>query len=167
MIMKIIDENGRLFKKISILDIVIVLTILFLGIIFILSKGDKIAVPVTADSNVGYTVKFKAYTIDKGARSPFDVGDKLYGYNGELIGEITEVEEKAMITKEKLQDGTYFDCVSQQYVDYFITVKGTGTSNDKGTFAEGTFALYPNNSVSLTSRNFCGTAVVLSVEKNA
>ena len=164
--MKIIDKNGKLFGKISILDIIIVACIVFVAVIFIMNKGGKVAVPIGADSSVEYTVKFKAYNVYKGERSPFNVGDGLYSNNGEYIGEITAVEEKATVSKIKLQNGNYTDFESPICVDYFITIEGSGTSSEKGTFAEGTFALYPNNSVMVNSKSFAGNAVVLSVEKN-
>lgn len=163
--MKIIDKNGKLFGKISVLDIIIVACVVFVAAVFILNKGDKISLPISTKSTVEYTATFKAYSLDKGMRSPFEVGGKLYGANGEYIGEITSVEEKATINKEKLQNGTYIDYVSPRYVDYFITVEGSGTENSKGIFAEGTFSLYPNNSVSVSSKYFYGNAIVLSVEK--
>lgn len=163
--MRLIDKNGKLFGKVSILDIVIVACIAFIAVVFVLSKGDKISLPISTKSNVEYNVTLKAYSVDKGMRSPFDIGDKLFGNNGEYIGKIVSVEEKATISKEKLQDGTYIDYESPRYVDYYITVEGKGTSTDKGTFAEGTFALYPNNSVVVSSKYFYGNAIVLSVEK--
>lgn len=164
--MKIIDKNGKIFGKISILDIIIVACIVFVGVIFVMNKADKVSVPIGADSSIEYTVKFKAYNVYKGERSPFNVDDKLYSNNGEYIGKITEVTEKATISKIKLQNGEYTDFESPICVDYFITVEGKGTSTEKGTFAEGTFALYPNNSVLVNSKLFAGNAVVLSVEKN-
>lgn len=165
--MKIIDKNGKLFGKISLIDIIIIASTVFVATIFLLNKTDNILLPITAESKVEYTVKFKAYNVYKSTRSPFEVGDSLYSSNGELIGTITEVEEKPTISKEKLQNGTYIDFESQVNVDYFFTVSGRGTVSDKGVFADGTFALYPNNSISVTSKNFAGNTVVLSVEKNS
>lgn len=163
--MKLIDKNGKLFGKISILDIVIVVCIAFIAAVFVLGKSDKLSLPISTNSNVEYSASFKAYSVDKGMRSPFEVGDKLFGNNGEYIGVIVSVEEKPTISKEKLQDGTYIDYENPKYVDYYITVEGKGTSTDKGTFAEGTFALYPNNAVVVSSKYFYGNAIVLSVEK--
>ncbi len=162
--MKLIDKNGKLFEKISLLDILIVICVAFISLIFILNRNEKISLPVSTKSDIEYTVDLKAYSVDKGMRSPFEVGDKLYASTGEFIGEILSVEEKITVSKEKLQNGTYVDYENPRYVDYFIRVKGNGTVTDKGVFAEGTFALYPNNSITVGSTYFYGNVVVLSVK---
>lgn len=163
--MKIVDKNGKLFGKISILDIVIVAVIAFLGVVFIMNKADKIELPVLTKTDTEYTVRFKAYNVTATEQIPFNVGEKLYASTGEYIGEITEVSWSELETKEKLHDGTYFTFKNPRSRDYYITVKGKGSSNDKGVFAQGTFAMFPNNSQTVSSRYFYGNVVVLSVEK--
>jgi len=163
--MKLIDKSGKLFGKISVLDILIVVSVVFIATVFILNSSKQIKLPISTKANTEYIVEFKAYNIEKGTQAPFAVGDNLYANTGELIGEIVEVESKPMITKEKLQNGTYFDFESEKSLDYFITVKGLGTVTEKGLFAQGTFALYPSNSVQVSSRSFYGNVIVLSVEK--
>ena len=163
--MKIIDKNGKLFEKISILDIIIVLCVLFITGVFVFGRTGQLKLPIETKSTVEYVAKLKAYNIEKSERVPFEVGCSIYAYTGEYIGVVTEVERKPMISKEKLSDGTYFDYESQTAYDYFLTVEGSGTETEKGIFAQGTFALYPSNSVSTTSKYFAGSVVVLSVEK--
>ena len=163
--MKVIDKNGKLFGKISLLDIIIVAVIVFLVGIFVAGRFGQVKLPIETKSNTEYVVKLKAYNVEKTEKFPFEVGSVIYGKTGEFIGTVTEVERKPMVTKEKLEDGTYFDYESQTAYDYFLTVEGTGTSTEKGIFAQGTFALYPNNSVTVTSKYIYGGVVVLSVEK--
>lgn len=163
--MKIVDKNGKLFGKISILDIIIVACVVFLAVIFIAGRSGQIKLPIETKSSIEYVAKLKAYNVEKSEKPPFEVGCSLYSSTGELIGKVTEVDCRPMVSKEKLSDGTYFDYESQTAYDYFLTVEGTGTVSEKGTFAQGTFALYPNNSVQLSSKYFSGGVVVLSVEK--
>lgn len=165
--MKIIDKNGKLFGKISILDIVIVACIAFLAVVLIAGKTGQIKLPIETKSSTEYVAKMKAYNVEKTEKSPFEVGCGLYSVNGEYIGKVTEIDRRPMISKEKLADGTYFDYESQTAYDYFLTVEGSGTVSERGVFAQGTFALYPNNSITLSSKYFSGGIVVLSVEKKA
>ncbi len=163
--MKIIDKNGKLFGKLSILDIIIVVCVLFIAGVFVFGRTGQLKLPIETKATIEYVAKLKAYNIEKSEKAPFEVGSSIYASTGEYIGHVTEIERKPMVSKEKLSDGTYFDYESQTAYDYFLTVEGTGTETDKGMFAQGTFALYPNNSISTTSKYFAGSVVVLSVEK--
>ena len=164
--MKIIDKNGRLFGKISLLDIIIVAVVVFLAVVFVLGRFGGLKLPIaTKKSNIDFTLTIKAYNVEKTNKPPFEVGSLLYSVNGEYIGKVTKVEVKPYTTKEKLADGTFFDYESPTAYDYFLTVEGNGTQSEKGIFAGGTFGLYPNNSITVTSRHFYGGVVVLSVEK--
>lgn len=164
--MKIIDKNGKLFGKISVIDIIIVLCVVFVASIFVLNSNGKVELPVSVDSTVEYTTTLKAYNLNQTLTKPFEIGDNVYSNSGELIGEIIDIDAKQGYTKEKLQDGSYVDLPSPEYIDYFITVKGTGTLTDKGYKAKGSFSIVPNDTIKIASKLFYGNVVVLSVEKN-
>lgn len=163
--MNIIDKKGKLFGKISVIDIIIVLSIVFVGVVFILNSRGKVELPVSVDSTVEYTTVLKAYNLNTTSIEPFTVGDNVYSSSGELIGKITNIEVKQGYTKEKLQDGTYIDFPNPEYIDYFLTVEGTGTLTDKGFKAKGSFSLIPNDTIKIASKVYYGNVVVLSVEK--
>ena len=69
--MKIIDKNGKLFGKISILDIIIVAVVLFLGIVAAMNLTKKTDLPVSVSSELQYTTVIKAYNLYKPSKSPF------------------------------------------------------------------------------------------------
>ena len=163
-----INKNGKLFGKISVIDIVIVLVILALGAVLVMGKFGRLSLPMAAQkTNIDYVVKLKAYNVEKTTTPPFEVGCSLYSNTGELIGVVTEVTKTPYTIKDRLADGSYFDYESETAYDYYLTAEGSGSVTDKGIFAQGTFALYPNNSMELTSRKFVGGLTVLSVEKKA
>ena len=164
--MKIIDNKGKLFGKISIIDIVIVLSILFVATVFVMNSRGKVEVPVSVDSTVEYTTVLKAYNLNTTAIEPFTVGDNVYSSSGELIGKITDIDVKQGYTKEKLQNGTYIDFPNPEYLDYFLTIEGTGTLTDKGFKAQGSFSVVPNDTIKIASKVYYGNVVVLSVEKS-
>ncbi len=163
--MKIIDNRGKLFGKISVIDIIIVLSIVFVGAVFILNSRGKVELPVSVDSTVEYTTVLKAYNLNKTSIEPFSVGDNVYSSSGELIGKITNIDAKQGYTKEKLQDGTYVDFPNPEYTDYYLTIEGVGTLTDKGFKAQSSFSIVPNDTIKIASKVYYGNVVVLSVEK--
>lgn len=165
--MKIIDKNGKIFSKISIIDIVIVLAILFLVLSFAFSKTSNSNGVTVSKQEIKYTTQIKVYGMIKTERSPFAVNDNIYGSNGEFVGKVVSLEVKPTVSKVKLTDGTHVDHTSEEYVEYFITLEGSGTQTDKGVFASGTLAVIPNNNISISSKLYVGNAIVLSVEKIA
>ena len=165
--MKIIDENGKLFSKISLIDIIIVVAVLFLLVSLVFGKSNIPAVTKVTNNETQYTVELKVYGLYKHQREPFSVGDNIYGNNGEIIGKITAIRCENNKSKIKLTDGTYTDYVNPQYFDYFLTVEGTGNSTEKGIFGSGSLALIPCNNITISSRYFSGNSIVLSVEKTA
>ncbi len=164
--MKIIDSNGKLFGKISILDIIIVAVVVFLGVVFALNVTNKSELPVSVSSDLQYTTVIKAYNVFKTPKSPFEVGDVMYTQSGEVIGKIVNIDARTGYTKEKMLDGTYIDFETEDYIDYYLTVEGNGTYTDKGYKAQGSFLLCPNETINVATKLFYGNVVVLSVEKN-
>ena len=164
--MKIIDSNGKLFGKISVIDIIIVICVFFVGVIFVLNSKGEVELPVSVDLTVEYTTQLKAYNMNKTSVEPFAVGDNVYSNSGELIGKISDIKTAQGYTKEKLQDGSYVDFLSTEYTDYYLTVVGSGTLSDKGYKAQGSFSLVPNDTIKVASKLYYGNVVVLSVEKN-
>lgn len=164
--MKLIDSKGRLFGKVSVIDIIIVLSISSLIAVMLLNVLKKDSAPVSSVNDSEYTATLKVYNLYKPYTQPFKVGDCIYSSAGTLIGEVVNVEEKAAYSKMRLADGTFKDFNFGTFVDYYVTVKGAGVLSDAGMKADGVFSLIPNSNITVSSRLYYGYAVVLSVEKN-
>ena len=165
--MKLIDKDGKLFSKISIIDVIIVLVILFMGASFILGKSNTPASTKVSKNESKYTLVLKAYGLYKHDREPFSVGDNIYGNNGESIGKVTSITSENTKSNIKLSDGKYVEYANPQYFDYFLTIEGKGNLTEKGMFASGTLPLIPCNNITISSKYFSGNSIVLSVEKSA
>ena len=161
----IIDKKGKLFGKISIIDIILVLAVIFVVIVLAMRMGGQVDSPFVSQPDTEYTVRLKATSLDKTDMDPFHEGEKVYSEAGELIGTITKVEFSPYRVKQHLASGESFDFENSDYSDYIITVEGLGTVNDSGVMAEGTYLLIPGNSNRIASKYFNGNAIVLSVEK--
>lgn len=165
--MKIIDENGKLFSKISLVDIVIVFVLIFLIVSLILGKSSIPNVTNVSNNEIKYTLELKVYGLYMHQREPFSVGDNIYGNDRKIIGKITSIRRENNKSKIKLANGTYTDYVNPQYYDYYLTIEGKGNSTDKGIFSSGSVALIPCNNITVSSRYFSGNSIVLSIEKTA
>lgn len=161
----IIDKKGKLFGKISIIDIILVLAVIFVIVVLAMRMGGKVDLPFVTQPDTEYTVKLKATSLNKTDMDPFHEGEKVYSEAGELIGTITDVEYSPNSVKKYLNSGESFDFEDPDYSDYVITVEGVGTVNDSGVMAEGTYLLIPGNNNKIASKYFNGYAIVLSVEK--
>ena len=163
--MKLIDTKGKLFGKISVIDIAIVLCVLCLLATFALNLFGKDNAPVSSVNDVKYSAVFKVYNMYEPYTEPFKIGDTLYSSAGTLIGEIVEISQKPAYSKLKLADGTYKDFSDGTLIDYYVTVEGVGSDTDSTIKADGTFSLIPNTDMMVSSKLYYGNAVVLSVEK--
>ena len=160
-----IDKKGKLFGKISIIDIILVLAVILIAVVLALRLGGKVDLPFAKQPDTNYTTKIKISALITTPMSPFNVDDKVYSEAGELIGTITDVEHSVYEGKEYLANGKVFDYKDPDYSDYTITVKGVGTVNENGVMAEGTYLLIPGNYMKIATKYFNGQSIVLSVEK--
>ena len=165
--MKIIDKNGKIFGKVSLIDVLIVLVVIVLIASLFVSKFLSSDSSAVVNKQVKYSTIIKVYSILEHQREPFSVGDNIYSNDGSLIGKIVNIDKQNTVNKVKLYDGTYVDFAHPEYFDFYITVEGEGTQTDKGIFAGSALALIPSNNILVSSRYYDGNAVVLSVEKIA
>ena len=133
--MKIIDSNGRLFGKINILDIIIVLAVLVL-LFSVKVKYDKSPAQMTSDKKIVYTVEIenvRQMTVDAILSQTENVMDKE---TKKGLGNITGKNISKAKDIVKLVDGTYKTVSKEDKFDILLTleVKGTETNDNYFTF---------------------------------
>ena len=152
--MKFIDSNGRLFGKISIIDVLVLLAVAVLAVALYVKTSQR---EITATGQSDDTVCFQIYA--KGVRSyvgdAVKTGDLLLedgtSTNGAL-GEITDVQvlpgtKKATYPAEGTVD---MNTPAEDCVDLLITVKGKGIYSGGQYMLNRVYALGVN-----ANRNFC------------
>lgn len=129
--MKLLDKNGRLFGKISFIDIVVIIVVVLLaaGIYMRFFSLQTTAAVGQPSEPIGYTLKISAvrqYTVDA-----ITVGDRIFDENGsENLGTITAIEVKDAYQWGPTADGTAkYGAVEGKY-DIFLTVDGDGVIAD-------------------------------------
>ncbi|MBQ8587909.1 MAG: DUF4330 domain-containing protein [Clostridia bacterium] len=135
--MRLIDEKGRLFGKINIVDLCVVLVLLLAVAAFFVkdnsvAKTDKTAVPVE------YTVLIRSVrqpTVDGIENS---IGKSAtVTKTGELLGEIKEVTKSEAEAYISSKDGEYIKTVFPDKYDLTVTITTQGSENAKGIYTAG------------------------------
>ena len=153
--MNIIDRNGRLFGRISIIDVLVILVVLVMAAALYF-KGHQ--------THTGASVTEQAITFQIRARGVNDyvaaaiqegdgVYDVVYSSGARGLGEIIDVQvERTPGTRltENLDDGTYGLVEAEGTVDLLITVRGQGLTDGKSYSINRVYELGINS-----SRNYC------------
>ena len=127
--MKLIDNNGRLFGRISVIDLLVILVVAVMA--FALhAKNNTFA--VTASSGSGTTITFTALAenVELQLADAVAVGDKLYDKDhstGGAIGTIDSIARLESGKTEKLSNGTYARLTNDAACNLLITVECTGS----------------------------------------
>ena len=158
----IIDKKGKLFGKINIIDLCVVIFVLFAIVVTVFKFS---ATPGSSSSEektvIEYTLRIgevRSFTVNQ-----FKVGDNLYdNESGKCIGKITNVETKEAEAIGLMVDGTYTKTTKPERYDVVLTVETEGTVNDTGYFAD-TKQISVNSSIIISNKRFETSSGVLSV----
>lgn len=141
----IIDEKGRLFGKVSIIDIAVVLVILIaiIGGIVVYNniENGKIAPSDSAlmghsGATVDANVEFELANVRDITKNALNVGDKVYSAETDkFLGEITKIDSKPYVDPITSTDGTMvFVPVPEKYT-LTIHINISGQQTEKGFFS--------------------------------
>ncbi|MDP4117987.1 MAG: DUF4330 domain-containing protein [Bacillota bacterium] len=147
----IIDKQGKLFGKISVVDIFII-AVIIAAIVMLGVKLGGLENFRTAQGEKTYVVKVEG--VKQIVADAIKKGDSLGDGKGVSLGVVQGKEVKtARVIKQK-ENGQYISVENPNRVDVYLTIKGKGKENN-GTF-------YLGGSVSLlvgTVRYFVDSAV--------
>lgn len=151
--MKIIDRNGRLFGKISIIDLVVVAVVLVMAFaLYVKTNHNEITSTSTPDSTITYQMLVRGvrtYVADA-----VQVGDHVYDQDrnsgGGSLGVITDIEIQPGGKLGEFPDGTVETVPVEDGVDMLLTIQGSGLISDGRYMLNRVYDLGVNS-----SRNFC------------
>ena len=138
----IIDNKGKLFGKVSIIDICVVLVII-VGVVgtYItfstlnsgkLNDNSKLALNSSAPS-VSATVTFEVKGVRAVTKDGIRVGDEVYyAKDNKFIGTISKVASKPAQNNYVANDGTFYNAVIPEKYDVEIFVDVTGKNTNTG-----------------------------------
>jgi len=150
--MKLIDENGRLFGKVSVIDALVVLVVAALALALHFKGGQTHTGSVSAQQTVQFQVMVpgvRNYVADAVRE-----GDTLWDLereSGGALGEIVEIEVLTPGTSlEELDDGTVETVPMEDCTGLLLTVRGSGVVSNGHILLNRVYDLGVNS-----SRTFC------------
>ena len=146
-----IDNKARLFGKVSIIDIIIVLAILALGVGFavretspglggILNPDTPFYVTISGDG-------LRHFIVDA-----VSVGDVMFRHHGRHpLGTVVDIDIQPAMDYLHRLDGTAVLVETEQRYKIYITLASTGSIRDIGYLVNGTDHIAPGSEVALIS----------------
>lgn len=125
-------KDGKLFGKISIIDIIVVLCVIVLAFgIYAKFTSNSDAVSSSEKAKIEYVYKVKGvrdFTIDA-----FKKGGPVYDQDTkEYMGEVTGVRSEDAVMEVSLVDGTYKSLIVPKKYDVYVTIQVDGKYNSLG-----------------------------------
>lgn len=130
---KIIDRNGRLFGKVSFIDVLVVLVVAVMAIALYVKNNTLEASMTGETSSTPIVFTVEAENVHLNVIEAIQVGDKVYDKDrssGGTIGVITAIEEMEAGKVERLTDGTYARLTNEHARNLIITIEGSGSVNN-------------------------------------
>lgn len=152
--MKIIDRNGRLFGKISVIDLIVVAVVVVMAAALHFKSGQTHTGTSVTEQPITFQVQARG--LRSYAADALRVGDSLYdqGYSsgGRPLGRITDiqVEQEPGTGTATLFDGTVATVPSEGTVDLILTIEGSGLVSGRSVSINRVYDLGINS-----SRNYC------------
>ena len=149
--MKIIDNNGRLFGKISIIDVFVLLVVAVLAVGLYL-KTNTMTHTSTAIPNDVIEYRVRVQSTYPYVADAIQVGDKVFDEDTPGIGSvgvITAVEVTPGSEQITFYDGTAAMAPTEDTVNVLVSIRGEGVINDKSYLLNRVYSLGVNS-----ARNF-------------
>ena len=151
--MKIIDNKGRLFGKVSLIDIFVLLAVV--AILAGVYVRNFVLDTTAAGNNPDVTITYKAMIkgINNLLIDQFHVGDEFFDETFKAShGIVKEIEIKPAVTWQSTADGDYVKVYTPERSDVYLTIEATGTVKDGKHFIGRNYELEPNYELNMHSR---------------
>ena len=166
--MMLIDRNGRLFGKISVIDLLVVAVVVVMAVALNFKNNQTHTGTSISEEKVTFQIRVRgvrSYVADCIA-----IGDGLYDQNyssgGGALGHITDiqVERDPGTVISTLSDGTIILAEWEDTVDLLLTLEGTGLLNGKSVALNRVYDLGVNSARTYYTQRaqFVGSVVSIS-----
>ena len=162
-----IDKKGKLFGKVNIVDLLIVIFVVIAVIATVYKFGFSAHKDVNqSDITLQYVLKtsgVRSFTADS-----ITIGDEIYDEETDrFLGTVTNVEKKEALGYLTKADGNIVYTEKPERYDVYITIECDARLIGGGYFANGTKEIGVFSEIEIYSQDFtCQTEVVSVGEKN-
>lgn len=127
-----IDKNGKVFGKINIVDLIVVLVIIAAVAMFAVSKLNNHNDAVVDDGKQIY-MSFYSEEVADFVADKIEIGAKVYDDDGEqVLGEVVKVDFEPSVIYTANSEGKSVMSTKEKYKAVTITAKVDGTLSDYG-----------------------------------
>lgn len=163
--MGIIDERGRLFGRLSILDIVIVLAVIVLVVGFIYNRTGQHVRQIIMPNTPLY-VTFLVENVREFSLNAVQEGDIFFRQHERMaLGTVTSVETAPAYDIMVRTDGTAVYAPVEGRYNMYITLACVGSITDSGFFVNGNLQMAEGGRLSLQSNRFLTMAMVYYIRE--
>ncbi len=170
----IMDKKGKLFGKVSIVDIIVLLIVIvgIIGFFFIKSSLDSKKYMsdgsgMLVNTSAGYdkmTIKLKSENVRDITRDAIVIGDEVYVATEDvLLGKITEVYSKPATKTVDANDGTAYIAEVPERYDVTMVVEGYGRKLTDGYYVDSNTRLYFGKSIEVKTTTIQTTPTVAEI----
>lgn len=161
------DKNGKLFGKISIIDVFVLLIIIgiVIGTVYRFSSGNIF--DSIAGKTLSYTVRIEGirdftYTFyEQGIGKP--CSDKK---TGQSIGTVKAVRQEPFLDEGTLPDGTVVLAEKPSNIVVYVDIQANGSQTEEAYFANGTYEIKVGSEINLNTKytDALGTVYAVSMD---
>ena len=148
-----IDRNGRLFGKLSVLDVAVVLLFVAMVVGFVMRGGTPTAVQVLA-ANEEFEVVLSVERVRMYSVDAVNIGDIFFEQHAALLGEVIDYWYEPADDIVRLDDGTLVVMESEYRYNLFVRLRVQGfISGTSGFYIGGNNHVVPGQLIRVQSRN--------------
>ena len=127
-----IDKNGKVFGKINIVDLIVIVVIIIAIAMFAASRLNNTG-EVTVDDGKTIYMSFYAEEISDFVADKIELGSKLYDDDcKQVLGTVVKVEKEPAVTYTEDSEGNSVVSSKENYQSVIVTAKVDGTLSDYG-----------------------------------
>ena len=158
----LLDSKGRLFGKINVFDIIVVVAVIGLvagfGMRFISTEAQRIF-----DANTPFYVTFVIERIREYSVDGVRMGDQFMEQHAQRLGEVVQLRTEPARQIMHKDDGTAVFALMEDRYNIFITLRCYGSVTDHGFYINGNRLVAPGSTVRIQSQQILSTARVHSI----
>lgn len=161
-----VDKNGRLFGKVSIIDIVIVFAIVVLAAGFVYNRtAQHIRQIILADTPMYVT--FLVEGVRDLSLDAVSEGDIIFRQHERVpLGTVSSIRTAPAHDIMIGTDGTAIYAPIEGRYNMYVTIEGVGSITDAGFFVNGTLQLATGSRLSIQSNTLLTMAMVYDIQED-
>ena len=141
---RIIDNKGRLFGRISFIDVIVIVVVIVL-IVGFYTKFNTLNTPFSSRNTTEITYYFRIGTVRETNANLLREDDKLYSQEtGAYIGTIVHKEVTPAELTDTIVDGSFVTASVEDRYDVLLTIVADGSISNGRYYIGGTFELRTN-----------------------